>query len=104
MYRKIPAILTALLLTASLLIVSTDSAEAKRGRNAAFAAGVALGVIGLGALSAQGHAREHGYVREHCERGPRKCRWVRGECYENRYGDVECEPGYRECRREVYCD
>lgn len=98
MLSKIPAVLTALLLTASLLVVSVDNAEAKRGRKGAFAAGVALGVLGLSALGSDA------YARDRCYRGPRECRWVGGECYENRFGDVECEGGYRKCYRPVYCD
>jgi hypothetical protein len=98
MLSKIPTVLTAILLTASLLVASVDYAEAKRGRKGAFAAGVALGVLGLSALGANASSRER------CYRGPRECRWVRGECYENRFGDVECEGGYRKCERPVYCD
>ncbi len=98
MLSKLPAVLIALLLTASLLIVATDSAEARRGRNAAFGAGVALGVLGLSALSARANDREH------CYRGEPRCHWVRGDCYRNCWGDVECEPGYNKCYRPVHCD
>ncbi len=98
MLSKIPAILTALVLTASLVVAGMDSAEAKRGRKGAFAAGVALGILGMGA------ATTDAYAREGCYRGPRRCRWVRGECYRDRYGDVQCEPSYKKCYRPVYCD
>ena len=98
MLRKIPAVLTALLLTASLLMAGTDAAEAKRGRKGAFAAGVALGILGLSVMGADAR------MREGCYRGPRRCRWVRGACYEDRFGDIECEPEYRKCYRPIYCN
>lgn len=94
-------ILTGLLtclLAVSTMAVSLDVAEAKKGRNKAFATGLALGILGYGAFN--GDARAGG----RCAPGPVRCRWVRDDCYRDRYGDLRCETRYRKCEREYYCD
>lgn len=96
MLKKLPVAVLTLLLTATITTASFDMAHAKKGRNKAFAAGIALGILGLGMLESS--------RREHCERGPVRCRWVRGDCYYNRYDELICESRHRRCEREYYCD
>jgi hypothetical protein len=98
MFRKLSALAMTLALAVSVMVASFDTAEAGRRHRGAFIAGTALGVLALGAMGARA------YDRERCHRGPRQCRWVRGECYRDRWGDVECESGYEECFRPLYCD
>jgi hypothetical protein len=100
MLKKATTLLSTLALALALTVTSFQSAEARRGRNAAIAGGVALGVLALGAAAASSRA----YERGSCYRGPRECRWVGGDCYYNRYGDRICSRGYRECYRPTFCD
>lgn len=99
--KKFAAVAAVLFLAMSLVAVSFDEAEAKRGRRAAFVGGLALGALAIGALSADAHGH---YNDDRCYRGPRRCHWVRGECYRDRWGDVECEPGYKSCYRPLICE
>ncbi|NJM33648.1 MAG: hypothetical protein HC850_01905 [Rhodomicrobium sp.] len=102
MLKKLSVVAAILVLAASLIVASFDDAEAKRGRRGAFFGGLALGALAIGALSA---AEGRGYYEENrCYRGPRRCHWVRGECYRDSWGEVECEPGYRSCYRPLVCE
>ena len=98
MSGKIFALMMALCLTAALFVTSIDQAEARRRHKGAVAAGIALGILGAGALAA-GAAERDG-----CYRGELRCRWVKGRCYRDEYGDLECEQGYEKCYRPLYCD
>jgi len=51
--KKLAAIFAVLAIAASLVVVSFESAEARRGGNAAFFGGLAIGALALGAVSAQ---------------------------------------------------
>jgi len=100
MMKKVSAVMATLLLATSLTVTSFGGAEARGGRGAAaIIGGAALGILAIEALKSD---RE--YVREGCYRGPRECRWVRGGCYYDDYGDRVCRGGHRECYRPVYCD
>ncbi len=99
MPKRATSIIMSLLLAITLTMASFHAAEARRGRNAAIAGGLALGVLALGAAGAYGHP-----YRSHCYRGPRECRWVGGGCYMDGYGDRVCGGGHRECWRPTYCD
>lgn len=103
MLKKITSIALSIALAVTLVTASVQDAEARRGRNAAVVGGVALGLFALGAAAA---AQDRSYDRSGggCYRGPKECRWVRGECYWNRWGDRVCERGHRECWRPTYCD
>lgn len=97
MIRKASALFAALLIAFSTLAAGAGDAEARHGRRGALATGVFLGILGAGALAAEaGHER--------CYRGEMRCRWVRGRCWRDEYGDVECERGHEKCYRPVYCD
>ncbi len=98
MAKSITTALLTLLLTVCVTAVGYDAAEAKKGRNKAFATGLALGILGYGAFSGEARARGR------CAKGPVRCRWVRGDCYYNRFDDLVCESRYRKCARELYCD
>jgi hypothetical protein len=103
MLKKATTLLFTLALAMALTVTSFDSAEARRGRGAAIAGGVALGILALGAAASSG--RSHAYDRGGgCYRGPRECRWTGGECFYDRWGDRVCRGGYRECYRPTYCD
>jgi hypothetical protein len=97
MIGKASALFVALLLAFSTIVSSAGDAEARHGRKGALATGIFLGILGAGALAA-------GRGNERCYRGELRCRWVRGECYRDRWGDLECESGYEKCYRPVYCD
>ena len=99
MLRKFSAIATSLVLAASILVTGFDTAEAGRRHRGAMIGGAALGLFMLGAVAAQSADD-----RQRCYRGLRQCRWVRGACYRDRFGDYECEDGYEECYRPLYCD
>ncbi len=99
MLKKLSAIAASLALAASITATSLDTAEAGRRHRGAMIGGAALGLFVLGAMS----ARSEDY-RDRCYRGPRECRWVRGACYRDRFGDYECETGHEECYRPLYCD
>jgi hypothetical protein len=101
MLKKATTLLTTLALGLALTVTSFDSAEARRGRNAAIAGGVALGVLALGAAAANSRSYDRAGG---CYKGPRECRWVGADCYRNRWGERVCEGGYRECHRPTYCD
>lgn len=102
MLKKATSVVMSLALAATMITTSVDTAEARRGRGAAIAGGVALGVLALGAAGAYG--RDRHYYRSGCYRGPRECRYVGRECWWNRYGERVCERGRRECWRPTYCD
>ena len=101
MLKRATTVIMTLLLALALTTTSFDSAQARRGRTAAIAGGVALGILALGAADAYSRSR---YYRGGCYRGPRECRWVGRDCYRNSYGERVCEGGYRECWRPTYCD
>lgn len=106
MLKKLSAVFAILALAGTLIVASFDSAEAgRRGRGAAFVGGLALGALALGALSAEAGDHDVDYDEGgQCYRGPRRCHWVPGDCYRDRWGDLRCEGGYRECHRPLVCD
>ena len=77
---------------------------AEAGRGGRVAAGVAAGLITLGILGAYANSRGRHHYNVECYRGPRRCRWVRGGCWHDRYGDYVCRRSYRKCWRPRYCD
>ncbi len=100
MMKTVSAVMATLLLATTLTVASIGTADARKGRKAAaIIGGAALGILALEAMKAD---RE--YVDEGCQRGPRKCRWIRGGCHYDEYGDRVCRRGHRECYRPVYCD
>lgn len=101
MLKKFAAIAASLLLAASVTVTSADTAEARHRHRGLYMGGAALGLFALGAMSARS---SYAYGRERCYRGPRECRWVRGSCYRDRFGEYDCEDGYRECYRPLYCE
>lgn len=104
MLKKLSAVAAILVLAATLVAASFDSAEAKRGRNAAILGGLAIGALALGALNAEAEYYADYDEGGECYRGPRQCHWVPGECYRDRWGDKRCERGFRECHRPIICD
>ena len=94
--------LCAITLAFGLFTAQAQPAEA--GRGGRVAAGVAAGIVALGILGAYANSRGRHYHDAECYRGPRRCRWKRGGCWENRYGELVCRRGYRKCWRPVYCD
>lgn len=100
MLKKTSMAVMSLMLASAFTMTSIQTADARRGRGAAVAGGIALGILALGAATAYGRSGDRGG----CYRGPRECRWVGRECYVNSYGERVCEGGYRECRRPTYCD
>jgi hypothetical protein len=99
MLKQLSAIAVTLALAASITVTGFDTADARRRHRGALIGGAALGLFALGAMNAQS-----GYDRERCYRGPRRCRWVRGACYRDRFGDYQCEDGHQECYRPRHCD
>jgi hypothetical protein len=100
MLKKLSTIAASLALAASIILTGFNAAEAGRRHRGAFIGGAALGLFALGAMS--GPSR---YDRgERCYRGPRECRWVRGACYRDRFGEYECDEGHEKCYRPLYCD
>ncbi len=102
MLKKLAAIFAVLAIAASRVVTSFDSAEARRGRNAAFFGGLAIGALALGALSAQADEADH--EDGQCYRGAPRCHWVRGGCYRDGWGERHCERAYRECYRPLICE
>ena len=98
MFRKFCAATASLLIAAAITAGGFATAEAGHRRHIG---GAAIGLFALGALGAQS---EYGDSRDRCYSGRRECRWVRGDCYRDRYGNFECEESYRECYRPRYCD
>lgn len=108
MIQRMTTLAMVAALAGGLAMPTIEQAEA--GRGGRVAAGVAAGIIGLGILGAYAHSRGYRHYDDYqryeptCYRGPRRCRWVRGQCWRDRWGDRVCERGYRRCRRPVYCD
>ena len=98
MIKKLSAIVAGLALAASITLTGSN-AEAGHRHRGALIGGAALGLFALGAMSGRSYDD-----REGCYRGPRECRWVRGACYRDRFGEHECEEGYQECSRPLYCN
>ena len=91
-----------------LFAAMADPAEAGR-RHRHLGVGIAAGIIGLGILGAIAESQRyrHGPVYRSyggCYKGPRRCRWVRGGCWINRWGERVCRRGVRRCWRPTYCD
>ncbi|WP_088343328.1 MULTISPECIES: hypothetical protein [Rhodomicrobium] len=104
MLKKLSAVAAILVLAATLVVASFDSAEARRGRGAAaFVGGLAVGALALGALSAEANYGDYDEGGQ-CYRGRPRCHWVPGECFRDRWGDRHCEEGYRECHRPLICE
>ncbi len=100
--KTISRLILALCLSAAVVAANTQTAEARKGRGAAFAAGVAAGIIGLGIIGAA--EAEHRRAGRECYRGRRVCDVVERDCYENRYGDYICPAPERRCYRPLICD
>jgi hypothetical protein len=101
MLKKCSTIAACLLLAASIIVTHSDTAGARYRHRGVYIGGAALGLFALGATARRS---SYGYARERCYRGPCECRWVRGSCYRDRFGEYDCEDGYRECSRPLYCD
>jgi hypothetical protein len=92
----------ALGLTLALVMAHSHEAEARKGRGAAFAAGIAAGVIGLGILgAAEAEARRSGGG---CYKGRRVCDVIEHDCFYSRSGDYICPAPERRCYRPTICD
>ncbi|MGL4397367.1 MAG: hypothetical protein ACRCS9_12560 [Hyphomicrobium sp.] len=108
MFKKITNALMALVMTFGLAVSTAGTADARHGRGAGIAAGVAAGIIGLGILGATANARPRYYSRydegEYCYRGPRECHWAGRRCFENRWGDTVCRGGRYICERPLICE
>ncbi|MEM7751667.1 MAG: hypothetical protein AAF346_25690 [Pseudomonadota bacterium] len=102
MLQRINHSILALILAFGFAMAHMQPAEA--GRGGRVAAGVAAGIITLGILGAYANSRGRHYHDAECYRGPRRCRWVRGGCWHDRYGDYVCRRSYRKCWRPLYCD
>ena len=103
-----------LALAVALSVPSIAPAAAEGGRGAAFAAGVAAGIIGLGILGEEAE-RERAYSQGNyggdgygygpsCHPGPLECRTYDAPCYHNDYGEYVCPPPERHCFRREICD
>ena len=101
MLKKLIHAMLGLTLAVGIAAASVKPAEA--GRRGSFAAGVAVGAIGLGLLSAAAHARGPHYYRS-CYEGPRRCEWRGRHCFENYRGDWVCRGGHYSCWRPEVCD
>lgn len=106
MFRKLAHPFMALTLAFALAAAAAQPAEAGRGgRAAAFIGGT---LLGLGIAGAIAHAHGHGHVYyddyPSCYKGPLRCKWVKGPCYYNKWGDYVCRRGYERCWRPTYCD
>ena len=99
MLKKLSTVAASLALAASITVSGFDTAEAGRRHRGAMIGGAALGLFMLGTMNAQSSDD-----RQRCYRGPRQCRWMRGACYRDRFGDFECEDGHEECYRPLHCD
>lgn len=104
MIKKILNALMAVTLMTGVMASSIQPAEARGGGR--FAAGLAVGIIGLGILGAVGHARERDYYRSsgECYRGREECGWSGRRCFTNSWGDRVCRGGRWSCYRPTYCD
>ena len=102
MLKKALYSLMAATMAVGVLAASYQPAEARRGGGVAL--GVGAAILGLGLLGAHAHARERGYYRSSCYKGPEECGWRNRRCFENRYGDVVCRGGHYTCWRPTICD
>jgi hypothetical protein len=97
-------LLAALGLAIAISAIPTHEAEARKGRGAAFAAGVAAGIIGLGIIGAAEADARARYGGGHCYKGRRVCDVVERDCFYNRAGDLICPAPERRCYRPTICD
>lgn len=102
MMKTITRGLVAVTLAAGLTVSSMQTAEARGGRGAGLAVGVAAGIIGLGILGATAGPRY--YRQPSCYRGGERCGWRDRHCFINAYGDEVCRGGRYTCWRPTYCD
>lgn len=79
MLKKALYSLMATVMAAGVLVSSYQPAEARRGGGVAL--GVGAAILGLGLLGAHAHARERGYYRSSCYKGPRECDWRGRRCF-----------------------
>jgi hypothetical protein len=97
-----------LLALAAALIPSGAAPASADGRGAAFGAGVAAGIIGLGVLGAAEAQRERDYYYSHygpyCHPGPLECHTYEPRCFHDDYGAFICPPPERRCFRHPVCD
>lgn len=100
--KTVLKLFAALGLALALVVSHSPEAEARKGRGAAFAAGVAAGVIGLGILgAAEAQAR---YSGGGCYKGRRVCEIIERNCFYSRSGDYICPAPERRCYRPTICD
>lgn len=92
MLKKISTVALTAALAFSMSVASFSAAQARRHHGGAVA-GALVGGLALGVLASEA-ARDRDCYRE--------CRWVRGSCWRDDYGDRVCRPGRRECYR--VCD
>jgi hypothetical protein len=96
----------AILALAAALIPVSAAPVAADGRGAAFGAGVAAGIIGLGVMGAIEAQREREYYESHyygCHPGPLECRVYEPRCFHDEYGAYICPPVERRCFRREIC-
>ncbi len=96
-------------LAAAAILLSTSVAPAPaHDHGAAFGAGVAAGIIGLGIMGAMEAERDRDYYRSQygpgCRPGPMECRLYDVPCFHDEYGAYICPPPERHCSRRPMCD
>jgi hypothetical protein len=97
--------LMAVTLAVSLAVVPVNDVQARRGRGVAV--GIAVGIIALAIISAEGrryrHKRRHRQIQRQAEEPGRQaeepeCEWRGRTCFKNSYGTNVCEGGEYVCR------
>ena len=101
------AVLTVMLGLFAAMAAPAEAGRRHHHRN--LGVGIVAGIIGLGILGAIGNSHRYrsGPVyrsRGGCYQGPRRCRWTRGHCWTNRWGERVCRGGVKRCWRPTYCD
>jgi hypothetical protein len=95
-------------LAVTAVFISAGVAPASAHDNgAAFGAGVAAGILGLGVLGAMEADRERDYYSNYgpsCRPGPLECRTYGAPCFHDEYGAYICPPPERHCFRRPICD
>jgi hypothetical protein len=97
-------VLAGSLVPASLTPASADYYGGGPGPGAAFAAGLATGIIGMGIAGSAPAPYYYGaYDDPRCHPGPLECRTYAPPCYNNEYGEYVCPPPARSCFRRPIC-
>jgi len=102
--RSILKASTAIIVAAAMMASSVAPASADHwDRGGGVAAGVGLGILGLGILGAAERDRYY-HEGRYCHPGPLECRTFERPCFHNEYGDSICPAPERRCFRREYCD